>query len=84
MFAVELFVKTLGAAGDLRRIRLNDEELPAELLDICDPPAQTVEMAAQAITVGIAQLVLSLELPELKPQTIELDAKPIAGHAFVF
>jgi hypothetical protein len=58
--------------------------LPAELLDIGDPSAQTVEMAAQAIAVGIAPFVLSLELPELEPQTIELGAKPIASHALCF
>src|SRR5947209_13786864 len=37
-------------------------------------------MAAQAVAVGMALLVLSLELLKLKPQAVELDAKRIASH----
>jgi hypothetical protein len=73
--------ETLTAAGGLDRIGRDDEELPAEVLDVGNPFAQTVEMAAQAIVIGIASVALSLKLPELKPQPIEFDTKSIASHA---
>jgi hypothetical protein len=75
--------RPLGATRDVARLGLNDEELPAELLDMSDPPSQTVEMATQALAIGTAPLVRSLEPPELKPQAVEFDVKRIASHACV-
>jgi hypothetical protein len=72
--------RTLGAARDLGRIG-NDQELPAELLDVRDPPAQTDEMAAHAVVIDTAAFVRSLELRELKPQAVEFEAERIAIHA---
>jgi hypothetical protein len=72
----------LRAAGDPDRVGLNDEELPAELLDVGDPPAQTDEMAAQTLVIATAPLVRSLELPELKPKAVEFDVERVTSHAF--